>query len=80
MQRRIRRNEPLLRQIQVLRNHAAHAAINGEEREISETEYMALEAQVTDFLTDLFHLSLGLRAARVLFDPKAVFHVSERAS
>lgn len=57
--RRLREVEERLRTIQGARNFAAHAALDGAERELDQQSYEDLSSEVEQFLSRLFDFRLG---------------------
>lgn len=67
--RRLSIGPAFLRKIQEYRNDAAHASLDGSEREIDKENYEILLKETNDFLTLLFDFILGERAkASMVFE------------
>jgi hypothetical protein len=64
LKRRLGLQRALLRQMQDARNTAAHAAVDGSERELTQDAYDELLTRVEALLEALSEAVLGIRAAR----------------
>lgn len=53
-----------LREILKLRNNAAHADLNGEIRELSESDYEHMKMNVNDFLGTMCRIMIGIKAGK----------------
>ena len=65
VQRRLRANEALLRTTQIHRNAAAHAALDGSERELDEADYEDFVQGTHSFLSVLLDCIVSERARKV---------------
>lgn len=65
VRRRLEASKDLLRTIQEQRNAAAHAALDGSERELDEVDYEELAGETQLFLASLLDCIISERARRV---------------